>query len=135
MTLDGGGTGISRARHIAADFLTRAQVGHGVPVFRRVVDLTQLVVSELVIIALKYAPGPVLRDLRITGEMVEFVVWDCDPVLPFARAADVGRVGQPGLEVVMAVVQGFEAQREPVGKRITVRIGLLDTAGRAAPGQ
>ncbi|MFF5433033.1 ATP-binding protein [Streptomyces griseofuscus] len=94
-----------------------------------------MVVSELVTIALKYAPGPVLRDLRITGEMVEFVVCDCDPVLPFARAADVGRVGQHGLEIVMAVVQGFETQREPVGKRITARIALLDTAGRAAPGQ
>jgi hypothetical protein len=61
-------------------------------------------------------------DLRIVGDAVEVVVWDCDPVLPVARAADAGRVGQHGLEIVMAVAQGFEAQREPVGKRITARI-------------
>lgn len=35
-----------------------------------------------------------------------------------ARAADAGRVGQHGLEIVMAVSQGFEVQQELVGKRI-----------------
>ncbi|MEV6804753.1 hypothetical protein [Streptomyces sp. NPDC051132] len=34
-----------------------------------------------------------------------------------------------GLEIVMAVAQGFEAQREPVGKRITARIALPDDPG------
>lgn len=87
-------------------------------------DLTQLVVSELVTNARKYAPGPVLLDLRIVGDVIEVVVWDGDPVLPVARAADAGRVGQHGLEIVMAVAQGFEAQREPVGKRTTARIAL-----------
>jgi hypothetical protein len=89
-------------------------------------DLTQLVVSELVTNSRKYAPGPVLMELRITGAAVEVAVWDSDPVLPVVRAADVGRVGQHGPEIVMAVAQGFEAQREPVGKRITDRIALLD---------
>ncbi|OUC95452.1 ATP-binding protein [Streptomyces swartbergensis] len=74
-------------------------------------------------------------DLRITGDTVEVVVWDCDPVLPVARAADAGRVGQHGLEIVMAVAQGFEAQREPVGKRITARIALMDDAGGAIAGR
>jgi hypothetical protein len=35
-------------------------------------------------------------------------------------------VGQHGLEIVMAVADGFEAHREPVGKRITARLTLLD---------
>jgi hypothetical protein len=47
-------------------------------------------------------------------------------VLPAAAESDAGRVGQHGLEIVMAVAQGFAAQREPVGKRITARIALLD---------
>jgi hypothetical protein len=98
-------------------------------------DLTQLVVSELVTNARKYAPGPVLMDLRIVSDAVEVVVWDCDPVLPVARAADAGRVGQHGLEIVMAVAQGFEAQREPVGKRITARIALLDDPSGAFAGR
>jgi anti-sigma regulatory factor (Ser/Thr protein kinase) len=128
--LDGDGHVIAEARHRAAGFLTRVQAEHGIPVSARAMDLTQLVVSELVTNARKYAPGPVLMELRIAGAVVvEVVVWDSDPVLPVARAADAGRVGQHGLEIVMAVAQGFEAQREPVGKRITARIALLDDPG------
>jgi anti-sigma regulatory factor (Ser/Thr protein kinase) len=135
VALEGDGTCIARARHLAAGFLTRVQAEYGLPVSQRAMDLTQLVVSELVTNARKYAPGPVLMDLRIVGDAVEVVVWDCDPVLPVARAADAGRVGQHGLEIVMAVAQGFEAQREPVGKRITARIALLDDPGGAMAGR
>ncbi|MFG3250377.1 ATP-binding protein [Streptomyces sp. NPDC048187] len=124
--LDGDGGCIARARHLAGTFLTRAQSEHGVLVSQRAMDLTQLVVSELVTNARKYAPGPALMDLRLDDGTVEVAVWDSDPVLPIARAADAGRVGQHGLEIVMAVAQGFEARREPVGKRITVRLALGD---------
>lgn len=126
VALDGGGADIAHARHLAVGFLTRVQAEHGLPVSQRAMDVTQLVVSELVTNARKYAPGPVLLDLRIAGDTVEVVVWDSEPVLPIARSADAGRVGQHGLEIVMAVAQGFEAQWEPFGKRITVRIALLD---------
>ncbi|WP_037815720.1 ATP-binding protein [Streptomyces sp. NRRL S-1022] len=129
VALDGDGHVIAEARHRAVDFLTRVQAEHDLPVSARAMDLTQLVVSELVTNARKYAPGPVLMELRIIGAVVEVVVWDSDPVLPVARAADAGRVGQHGLEIVMAVAQGFEAQREPVGKRITARIALPDDPG------
>ncbi|MFE5407033.1 ATP-binding protein [Streptomyces sp. NPDC056580] len=135
VALDGTGRVIAQARHLAADFLTRVQEEHGLPVSQRAMDLAQLVVSELVTNAVKYAPGPVLLDLRIADDMVEVVVWDSDPVLPLARTADAGRVGQHGLEIVMAVCQGFEAQREPVGKRITARIALLDDPGGAVTGR
>ncbi|MEU3523115.1 ATP-binding protein [Streptomyces sp. NPDC038707] len=126
MALDGDGSGIGAARDLAAGFLARARDGYGVPVSRRALDLTQLVVSELVTNAHKYAPGPVLLDLRIVGDLVEVAVWDSEPVLPVASAADVGRVGQHGLEIVMAVAHTFEVRREPVGKRVTVRIALTD---------
>ncbi|MFM9633540.1 MULTISPECIES: ATP-binding protein [Streptomyces] len=56
--------------------------------------------------------------LRVAGDRVEVIVWNSDPVLPVARAAEAGRVGQHGLEIVMAVSQGFEVQQELVGKRI-----------------
>ncbi|MEV0976466.1 ATP-binding protein [Streptomyces sp. NPDC049915] len=123
---DGDSTVIAQARHLAAGFLTRVQSEHGLPVSRRAMDLTQLVVSELVTNARKYAPGLVLLDLRFPGGLVEIVVWDSYPVVPIVRAADAGRVGQHGLEIVMAVAQGFEGQREPVGKRITARLALAD---------
>ncbi|MEV5427955.1 ATP-binding protein [Streptomyces sp. NPDC052701] len=126
VALDGDGGCIARARHLGAEFLGRVQAELGIPVSARAMDVTQLVVSELVTNARKYAPGPVTLDLRVVGVTVEVTVWDSDPVLPVARAADPGRVGQHGLEIVMAVAQGFEARREPVGKSITVRIALLD---------
>ncbi|MEV6759153.1 ATP-binding protein [Streptomyces sp. NPDC051105] len=127
VALRGDGEDIARARHRAADFLARGRAEHGLEVSQRALDLTQLVVSELVTNARKYAPGPMLMDLRIDGDVVEVTVWDSDPVLPMARAADVGQVGQHGLEIVMAVAEGFEAQRAPVGKRITARIALTDS--------
>ncbi|MEV5386438.1 hypothetical protein [Streptomyces sp. NPDC052721] len=61
----------------------------------------------------------------------QVVVWDSDPVLPVARASDAGRVGQHGLEIVMAVAQGVEARRDPVGKRITARVAVADAPGLA----
>ncbi|MEU5599274.1 ATP-binding protein [Streptomyces sp. NPDC020298] len=126
VALNGQGPCIAEARHTAAGFLTRMRVEHGIAVSQRAVEVTQLVVSELVTNAQKYAFGPILLDLRIAADLVEVQVWDSDPVLPVARAADVGRVGQHGLEIVMAVCQGFEAAREPVGKRITARLALTD---------
>ncbi|MCQ9131195.1 ATP-binding protein [Streptomyces hilarionis] len=132
LALEREGTGIAQARHFAAYFLTRVQAEHGLHVSPRAMDLTQLVVSELVTNARKYAPGPVQMDLRIAGDAVEIVVWDCAPVLPVAGAADAGRVGRHGLEIVMAVAESFEARRAPVGKRITVRLALTDD-GEAAP--
>ncbi|MBM9623878.1 ATP-binding protein [Streptomyces zhihengii] len=134
-TLDGDGSCISAARRMTASFLTRVQAVHGLPVSDRAMDLTQLIVSELVTNACKYAPGPMLLELRILGDLVEVVVWDSDPVLPVARAADPARVGQHGLEIVMSVAQAFEAQRQPVGKSITARIALPDDPGGALTGR
>ncbi|WP_051135611.1 ATP-binding protein [Streptomyces sp. 351MFTsu5.1] len=127
VALDGADGCIADARDQTSKFLARVQGERGLPVSARTRDLGQLVVSELVTNALKYAPGPALLHLRILREdMLEIEVWDSDPTLPLARAADAGRVGQHGLEIVMAVVQGFEARRESVGKRITVRLTLFD---------
>lgn len=126
VALDGAVGCIADARACAVDFLTRARTDHGLPVSARAMDLSQLVVSELVTNALKYAPGPVLLELRVAAGALEITVWDSDPTLPTARATDADRVGQHGLEIVMAVVDGFEAHREPVGKRITARLALSD---------
>jgi two-component sensor histidine kinase len=80
-------------------------------------DLTQLVVSELVTNARKYAPRPIPMDLRIVGDTVEVQVWDSNSALPLARAADADRVGQHGLKIVMAVAQSLRSpprRRHPV---------------------
>ncbi|MEU5279899.1 ATP-binding protein [Streptomyces asoensis] len=126
VALDGSGGCIAEARRLATAFLARAGAEYGLSVSDRAVSMAQLVVSELVTNARKYAPGPLLMELGIAPAWVEVVVWDSAPVLPVAQAADPGRVGQHGLEIVMAVVQSFEVRRETVGKRITVRIALQD---------
>ncbi|MFG1664634.1 ATP-binding protein [Streptomyces sp. Y7] len=133
LALEGGGTSIAEARHRATEFLSQAQED-GLPVSQQVLELTQLVVSELVTNARKYAPGPVLMELRITARAVDIVVWDSDPTIPTARAADPGRIGQHGLEIVQAVTENLSVAPEPVGKRVTARIALqeeTDSPGRS----
>ncbi|MEU9187386.1 ATP-binding protein [Streptomyces sp. NPDC048484] len=125
---------IAEARHQAVAFLNRARADHRLPVSARAMDLTQLVVSELVTNARKYAPGPVLMELRITADSVDVTVWDSDPTVPTARTADPGRIGQHGLEIVKAVTEDLSIRQEPVGKRITARIALPDKPDNEATG-
>ncbi|WP_369217112.1 ATP-binding protein [Streptomyces flavofungini] len=124
--LEGDDRCIAEARHLAAAFLDQARTSYDVIVSARAVDLTQLVVSELVTNARKYAPGPVLMDLRIAGGMVEVVVWDTEPALPVPRDADPGRIGQHGLEIVMRITRHLSVHKEAVGKRVTARLPLDD---------
>ncbi|WP_030381169.1 MULTISPECIES: ATP-binding protein [unclassified Streptomyces] len=131
--LDGDSASIADARRLAVDFLTSARTEYALPVAERAVEITQLVVSELVTNARKYAPGPVLLSLRIVEDTVEVAVWDSDPVLPAARTADPGRVGQHGLEIVSALAQDFRIRREAVGKRVTARIAYADESPGAGP--
>ncbi|MFD4528307.1 ATP-binding protein [Streptomyces sp. NPDC058470] len=123
---EGSPADIAQARGLARDFLDRIQSVHGLPVSGRAMGMVQLVVSELLTNAIKHAPGPCLLDLELAEGSINVTVWDSAPVLPVARAADRGRVGQHGLEIVMAVCQGFEVHREPVGKRTTASVMLAD---------
>ncbi|MFJ4953068.1 ATP-binding protein [Streptomyces sp. NPDC088760] len=120
---------IGAARHLATGFLTEVQAVHGLPVSERAMGMTQLVVSELVTNAVKYAPGPVMLDLQISQGAVRVSVWDSDPVLPDVAATDPRRVGRHGLEITLAVSQAYEVRREPVGKRVTAVIALADDPG------
>ncbi|MGW3108835.1 ATP-binding protein [Streptomyces sp. NPDC001100] len=124
--LSGDGTSIGEARDLMTDFLRRAGTDHGVLVSARAADLARLVVSELVTNARKHAPGPLRMELSITDDAVQVTVQDTARVQLLARAADPRRVGQHGLEIVMAVVQAFQVRLEPTGKTITARIALGD---------
>ncbi|MFG3035115.1 ATP-binding protein [Streptomyces sp. NPDC048253] len=135
---DGDSSCIGDARRLAMGFLTEVQAVHGLPVSERALGMTQLVVSELVTNAVKYAPGPVMLDLQLDEGSVRVSVWDSDPVLPDVADTDPRRVGRHGLEITLAVSQAYEVRREPVGKRVTAVIALADDpggsiAGRTAP--
>ncbi|KIF71010.1 regulator [Streptomyces sp. AcH 505] len=115
---------IAEARHFTADFLAQVRTGYGEALSARLIGTAQLVVSELVTNARKYAVGPCLLDLELADDMVEITVWDSNSTLPLARAADPGRVGQHGMEIILSLCDGFDVRRELVGKRITVRLAV-----------
>ncbi|CAL9349715.1 ATP-binding protein [Streptomyces sp. enrichment culture] len=124
---------IARGRELARRFLARVRAAQGTPVSDRAVEVVQLVVSELLTNACKYAPGPSLVDLELAEDRVEVTVWDSAPALPVPETADPARIGRHGLEIVMAVCESFEVHREPVGKRMRAAVGLTDPAPLAHP--
>ncbi|MFC9343688.1 ATP-binding protein [Streptomyces sp. NPDC057020] len=121
-----GGEDIAAARELARTFLTDVQAVHGLPVSERAMGVVPLVVSELVTNARKYAPGPCRLSLEVSGGAIEVTVWDSNPTPPAILAPDPARIGQHGLEIVMAVSQSFAVHREEMGKRITTAITLAD---------
>lgn len=129
-----GSADIAVARELARAFLADVQAVHGLPVSEYAMSGVELVVSELVTNARKYAPGPCLLTLEVVGGTVEVTVWDSNPTPPAVLAPDPTRVGQHGLEIVMAVSQSFAVHREPVGKRITTAIALADDPSGVAAG-
>ncbi|MEU9984695.1 ATP-binding protein [Streptomyces sp. NPDC050856] len=124
---EGGSDSIAAARHFAADFLTRV---HGLPPTSRAVESVRLVVSELITNACKYAFGPCALELEVFGRTLEITVWDSAPVLPVAQGADPGRVGQHGMEIVLALCEDVDVRLEPVGKRVIARIALPEPEAR-----
>ncbi|MFH8796117.1 ATP-binding protein [Streptomyces sp. NPDC017941] len=122
---------IGAARDLARGFLADARAVHGLPVSSRAMGTVQLVVSELVTNARKYAPGPCLLTLEIQAGAVTVTVWDSGTALPLILPPDPARVGQHGLEIVIAVCEGFAMRREPVGKRVTAVVALADGPARA----
>jgi anti-sigma regulatory factor (Ser/Thr protein kinase) len=125
---------VPAARDFVTDALARAQQAYGIAVPSQVVGVAQLVVSELVTNACKYAPGPCGLEVEITGTLLQITVRDSNPVLPVAQVPGPGRVGQHGLELVLALCEGIEIQREPVGKHITARIAIAPAAGQGGRG-
>ncbi|MFG2731609.1 ATP-binding protein [Streptomyces canus] len=119
---------VAEARDLAWVFLGDLRDDHGVPVSDLAAAMVALVVSELVTNAHKFAPGPVLLTLRLEEGAVEIAVWDTEPRMPVIHSADPQRVGQHGLELVMAVSSRFEVHREPVGKRVVAAVVLSDDA-------
>lgn len=136
-TYDGAPGTIGEARDFALDFLVRAEALHGTTFSPRTAGTVKLLVSELVTNAAKYAPGPCLLDLSIDREdagpdqpdrpardSLRITVWDTDSSLPRPGAPDPERIGQHGLELVLALCTAYDFQRLAGGKRIQVLLPL-----------
>ncbi|MGW6541068.1 ATP-binding protein [Streptomyces sp. NPDC055051] len=124
-----GSEDIAVSRAMSRDFLHSLQRVHGLPVSERAVGTVELVVSELVTNARKYAPGPCLLTLELREGCVDVTVWDSSTAMPLVMAPDPARIGQHGLEIVMALCRRFEVHREPVGKRVKTTLVLADDPG------
>ncbi|MFE5143580.1 ATP-binding protein [Streptomyces fagopyri] len=127
LALDSDGFRIAHARHHAAAFLTYVKDHYGVPVAAATVHIVQLIVSELVTNTLKYAPGPALLHLRITGAIVQVELHDSNPLAPSAVTPDPSRAGQHGLAIVAALARTLTVEATSQGKRIIADV-VLDPA-------
>ncbi|MFI9122305.1 ATP-binding protein [Streptomyces bikiniensis] len=121
-----GSLDIAAARDLAHRFLADVRAVHDLPVRESTTDVVQLVVSELLTNADKYAPGASLLALDAADGAIEVSVWDSNPTPPAILPPDPTRIGQHGLEIVVRLAQGFTVHRTPLGKRITATIALTD---------
>ncbi|MFE9045635.1 ATP-binding protein [Streptomyces sp. NPDC007818] len=129
------GGAIAAARAFTADFLAAAPSVRGEPVAGERVELAQLVVSELVTNAVRHAAGPYRLVLELCRDNVEISVFDRETAAPVPREHDPRRIGQHGVEIVLAVCESLTVEPAPDGKRVRARLSLspnpIDTAGRA----
>ncbi|MEU9859230.1 ATP-binding protein [Streptomyces sp. NPDC047971] len=115
---------IASARDFAADFLTAVPAAGGDPVSDERVDMARLVVSELVTNAVRHAPGPCRMLLEWFEDALDISVADGLDAAPVARPPDPQRIGQHGLEIVMAVCESVSVEPQPYGKRVRARLSL-----------
>ncbi|MFF6794138.1 hypothetical protein ACVW0K_000397 [Streptomyces filamentosus] len=119
------GDAIASARAFTADFLAAAPAARPVPVEDEHVELAQLVVSELVTNAVRHASGLCRLVLELSRDALDISVLDREPAAPVVRGHDPGRIGQHGVEIVVAVCESLVVEPHPEGKRVRARLSLL----------
>ncbi|MEV8588730.1 ATP-binding protein [Streptomyces sp. NPDC051180] len=135
---DGADAGaIAAARAFAGDFLA-APGARPAPVSRDHVDLAKLVVSELVTNAVRHAPGPFRLVLELGRDHLDISVIDGVAAAPVPRGHDPRRIGQHGVEIVIAVCESVTVEPHPAGKQVRARLALAPAdagQGTAGPGE
>jgi len=107
-TLPGDLTSAREARRLVIEPLERWQLGTFVPI-------TQLLVSELVTNAIRYAEGPVTLRL-ICEDTLVCEVADSSPALPQLRDADGDDEPGRGLQIISRLSHRWGSRRTPAGK-------------------
>jgi signal transduction histidine kinase len=113
---------IGEARDFTGAFLDRAAVrGVAVAAVKRGDAL--LVVSELVTNAVRHAPGPCTLALDLQDGLLQIAVSDTSGSTPQPQTFGPERIGQHGLEIVLALCTRVNTSTHDRGK--TVRAHLL----------
>lgn len=90
-----------------------------------VVHTAELVISELVTNAVRYASGgQVSLEVRLNESAVHIEVLDCSPVLPYPSLPDQRSENGRGLFLVAALADRYAAESTPTGKRCWAEIAL-----------
>ncbi|MEU1534118.1 ATP-binding protein [Streptomyces fagopyri] len=114
LALDSGSSRIAQARHLASAFLTTARDDHGIPVVTATVEIVQLIVSELVTNARKYAPGSAFLRLRVTRCCGASRALGQQSRRTCRQAPRSRTHRQHGLEIVRALAQAVTVERTPL---------------------
>jgi serine phosphatase RsbU (regulator of sigma subunit)/anti-sigma regulatory factor (Ser/Thr protein kinase) len=107
--LDGGGEGVSAARTWVHETITAWDV-------EPLAELAQLLVSELVTNALRHARGPIDLTVLLLDEIVTLAVSDADQPLPRLRRVSSSDEGGRGLQLVAMLASRWGARPTVDGK-------------------
>ncbi|MEU0041224.1 ATP-binding protein [Streptomyces sp. NPDC006333] len=120
---------VQTARHTMKSFLAQVGTEHLARIPADTVSGAQLVVSELVTNAVRYADGTCGMNLAYRGgHGVEITVWDKASGSLTARQWDPDCPGGFGLEIVRAICGPLTITPTDHGKQICVRMPLTQAA-------
>jgi anti-sigma regulatory factor (Ser/Thr protein kinase) len=115
---------IGAARDFTAAFLAGLRQA-GVPIERRQHDDAVLVISELVTNVVRHAPGPCRLTLELAGSDLEITVSDTSTRQPVPQPFQPQRIGQHGLEIVLALCASVESRPTAEGKAVHAVMPLV----------
>lgn len=115
---------IGEARDFTGAFLDRAVV-RGVAVEGVKRGDALLVVSELVTNAVRHAPGPCTLALDLHEGLLQIAVSDTSGRAPQPQAFGPERLGQHGLEIVVALCARVETSTTERGKTVRAHLPVL----------
>ncbi|MGW3851661.1 ATP-binding protein [Streptomyces fagopyri] len=122
---DGDSSCIRTARLTVRAFLGRVGAEHLIRIPADTVSRAQLVVSELVTNAVRYADGACGLSLSYRGQGVDIVVWDESSQNVTVRDWDPARPGGFGLEIVRTLCGPLTVTPTAQGKQVHIRMPIL----------
>jgi anti-sigma regulatory factor (Ser/Thr protein kinase) len=120
---DGRTSMIAAARGLVMSVLEQAG-SQGRPVAERQREAARLVVSELVTNSARYAPGPCTVTLEVIGSVLHIAVSDTSTGQPVPQPHGPERIGQHGLEIVLALSASVDSEVTARGKTVRAQILL-----------